>query len=414
MSNPPRLFKAASAWVIATFVAFAYGWCPARAASFASRMEDSESLSINAISPLGEVLGTTTGQGFKGGFYYGLGLDAIYDSNFLLEESDPQSEISMNVAPWISYGSDPEGGAEFSITANYHPVLRTYMENPDYNGMDQSADVSLKIQGSKTLISAHVNYAQNSGADQIIGEFVNESLFNAGIEGSYQLAPRTSISASMTAAMSEYDDSSIEGSEIYTAYFGGYWSATERFSIGPAIRYVTATSDNTGTRNAWEFLTQAQYRLREKVQISASLGVEYATNSREEGDGSVGLTGSLAASYAISEKLAWVGAVRYITVPSPSDVDYVINNLMISTALNRQLLWGSVEMGLDFNFAIYEQVGAVSTVLENDNSMGAFLSYNRKFFLDRLDVQSRILYMVNDGQEDWSQVQVSLGLRIQF
>lgn len=416
MSNPPRISsnKAASAWVIATVAVCVPAWDPVRAASFASRMADSETVGIDAISPIGEIFESTTGPGFKGGFSYGLGVDSIYDSNFFLTEDDPESEVGINFAPWINYGTDPEGGADFSIQASYRPVIRTYMENPEYNGADHSGAVSMRIAGAKTVVSAHVNYDQNSGTDQIIGEFVNESLFSAGIDGSYQIAPRTSLSASLTAAMLDYDNDSIEGSEIYTAYIGGYWSATERFRVGPAIRYATAKSDNTGARDSWEFLVQTQYRLREKIQLAASLGVEYATNSRDEGDGSIGMTGSLAASYAISEKLGWVGSIRYVTVPSPSDVDYVINNLMISTALNRQLLRGSVGLGLDLNFANYEQVGAASSTLEDDNSMGVFLSYNRKFLLDGLDFQSKILYVINSGQEDWSQVQVSIGLGIQF
>jgi hypothetical protein len=126
------------------------------------------------------------------------------------------------------------------------------------------------------------------------------------------------------------------------------------------------------------------------------------------------MTGSLNASYAFSEKLGWVGSIRYITVPSPSDVDYVVNNLMISTALNRQLLAGSVGLGLDLNFANYEQVGSVSTILDDDNAMSVFLSYDRQFFLERLNFNSRILYAINSGQEDWSQVQVSIGLGVQF
>lgn len=413
--HPPNLsIKAANAWLIAIVATCAQAWCPVRAASFASRMADSKVMGIDAISPIGEVFESTTGQGFKGGFSYGLGVDSTYDSNFFLSEDNPESEVGINFAPWISYGTDPEGGADFSMTANYRPVIQTYMENPNYNGVDHSGDVSMRIKGAKTVISAHVNYDQSSGTDQIIGEFVNESLFSAGIDGSYQIAPRTSLSASLTASMSDYDSDSIEGSEIYTAYIGGYWSATERFSVGPAIRYVTTKSDNTGTRDSWEFLVQTQYRLREKIQLAASLGVEYSTNSRDEGDGSIGMTGGLAASYAISEKLEWVSSIRYITVPSPSDVDYVINNLMISTALNRQLLRGGVSLGIDFNLANYEQVGSVSTELEDDNTMGAFLSYSRQLFLERLNFHSKILYVINSGQEDWSQVQVTVGLGIQF
>lgn len=416
MSNSPRIFRneAASAWAIAAIGMCVPMGCPLRAASFASRIADSETVGINAISPIGEVFESTTGRGLKGGFEYGLGVDSVYDSNFFLTENDPESELGINFAPWIGYGTDPEGGADVSITANYRPVIRTYMENSDFNGVDQSGGVSMRIKGSKTVISARVNYDQSSGADRIIGEFVNESMFSAGIEGSYQIAPRTSVSASVTAAISDYDNNSIVGSDIYTAYVGGYWSATERISVGPAIRYVTSKSDNTGTRDSWQLLMQAQYRLREKIRLSAALGVEYATNSRDEGNGSAGLTGSLAASYAISEKLGWVSSIRYITVPSPSEVDYVINNLMISTALSRQLLRGSIGLGLDLNIANYEQVGTAFTTLEDDNSMGAFLSYQRKFLLDRLDFQSRIHYVINNGEEDWSQVQVSVGLGVQF
>jgi hypothetical protein len=416
MSNPLRFDgnKTASTWVIATLIAWSLAWCPAQAASFASRIADSETVGINALSPIGEVFESTTGRGFKGGFEYGLGVDSVYDSNFFLTENDPESELGINFAPWIGYSTDPEGGADVSFTANYRPVIRTYMENSDFNGVDQSGGVSMRIKGSKTVISARVNYDQSSGADRIIGEFVNESMFSAGIEGSYQIAPRTSVSASVTAAISDYDNNSIVGSDIYTAYIGGYWSATERISVGPAIRYVTSKSDNTGTRDSWQFLMQAQYRLREKIRLSAALGVEYATNSRDDGNGSAGLTGSLAASYAISEKIGWVSSIRYITVPSPSEVDYVINNLMISTALSRQLLRGSIGLGIDLNIANYEQVGTAFTTLEDDNSMGAFLSYQRKFLLDRLDFQSRIHYVINNGQEDWSQVQVSVGLGVQF
>lgn len=414
MSNSPRIFrnKAASAWAI-------IGMCLPmgsllRAASFASRIADSETVGINVISSIGEVFESTAGQGLKGGFGYGMGVDSMFDSNFFLTESNPASELNVNYLPSISYGTDPEGGADISFTANYRPVIRTYLENSNLNGVDQSGDVSMKIEGSKTVISSHIQYDQSSGVDRIIGKFVNETLFSAGVEGSYQIAPRTSLSASLTASISDYDNNSIVGSDIYTAYICGYWSATERFSVGPAIRYSTAKSNNTGTRDSRELLIQAQYRLREKIQFAAALGVEYATNSRDEGNGSVGLTGNISAIYAISEKIRWISSVRYITVPSPSDVNYVINNLMISTALNRQLLRGSVGFGLDLNIANYEQVGTASTSLKDDNNMGVFLSYDRKLLMERLDFQSRIIYAINHGQENWSQVQVSIGLGVQF
>jgi hypothetical protein len=372
-----------------------------------------DSLGLIGIVPSGEGMDFNLTEGLKGGFVYGMGIDSVYDSNLFLTEDDTEGELSTNLSPRISYMSDPEGGAPIKLTANYTPVYRSYLENSDLNEFDQSGEVTLRAEGSKTVIAAYGRYSELSGTDRLTGQFVNGSLFTLGLQGSYQVAPRTSLSASWKAAMSDYGTSSIVGSDIYTSHIGGYWSATERFSFGPSIRYSTAESDLSGTRDAWAVFAQAKYKVGERIQIIGSLGLEHASNSRE-GDSTLGLTGDLAANYAISEKWMWGNAIQYVTVPSPTETNYVINNLSISTVLNRQLLRATLGFGLELNVSEYEGVGTVATNLGTEDNLSTFVSYRRKFFLDRVDFESQIRYSVNDGQEDWSQLQISAGLEVQF
>lgn len=414
MFRPPsRTTKSKTAIVIAGMSCIQM-WCSAAVESLTLRVADVDPLGLANVVLGGDALDLGMENGIKGDFSYGLGVSSVYDSNFFLSEDDPESEFSANFSPWINYRSDPEGGARVSFTANYSPVMRAYMQNPDLKGTDQNGNVSMTVSGTKTVVSLYMAYNEVSGTDRLTGGFVNGSLLTTGIQGSYQIAPRTSLFASWTAATSEYGSDSIVGSDIYTAQIGGFWSATERFSFGPAIRYSVTESDNTGTRDAWALYMQARYRVGERIQIIGSLGLEHAKNSNDSENSTVGLTGGLTANYAINERWGWTNGIQYVTVPSPTESSYMINNLSISTALSRQLLRATVGMGLDLNISDYEEVGSVGTDLGTEHNLGAFISYQRELFSERLAFESKFRYAVNDGAVDWSQFQLSAGLIIQF
>ncbi len=132
-------------------------------------------------------------KGLKGDVAYGASLNSAYDSNFFLREDNPESEFSTILAPWIKYQSDPEGGAPISLTANYSPVARAYWHNSDFNDVDQSGSGSLTFTGSKSTVSLFARYDELAGTDRLTGEFVNGYVLSAGIQGSHQIAPRTSL-----------------------------------------------------------------------------------------------------------------------------------------------------------------------------------------------------------------------------
>lgn len=392
-------------------------WNSAHAQDFTTRV--GESIPFNLGGPLSlddsSLLGWTLSleDGIKGGFYYDLGIGSTYDSNFRLEEENTEDEFITLITPRIRYTTDPEGGAPVTVSASYLPVYRSYLENSDLNGLDQSADVSIRAVGAKTVVAATLRYSEVSATDRLTRSFVTGSLLNLGITGTYQIAPRTLISANTTFAMSDYSGSSATGFDIYSARLGALWAASERLNIGPSIRYSISKSDNSENLEAWAAFAEMQYRAGERIRIVASLGVE-RTSIDDWCSCAIGATGGLSASYKINERWFWKNSVRYVTVPSPTETDYVINNLGMSTSLTRELLRASVSFGIDLNISEYEQIDEQQDDIDSENNLAAFISYNRQLFTERLDFQSTLRYAVNDGGVDWNQLQLSVGLLLKF
>ncbi len=382
--------------------------------NFTMQVTNSDPLGLRSIIPGSEALDFGVTNGIKGDFRYGLAATATYDSNFFITADDEKSEFSTTLMPYLNYRSDPEGGARVSINANYTPMMRGYWHNSDLNGVDQTGDVSLRIEGSKTLIKAFALYTQVSGADRLTGTFVTGTLLNTGVQATYQVAPRTMLMGNLSAAMSDYDTTGSVGSDIYTTEIGSYWSYTERLSFGPAVRYLITDSDNIGTRDAYSLSLQGQYLLGERIRIMGSLGLEYASNSGEDEESTIGPTGYLMARYEFNERWSWSNDIRYAVVPSPSETGYIVNNLSASSVLNRNFTRGSVQVGLDYNLSLYESVGLVTGNVSDENNISVFLGYQRNFFSDRMAFNSKVGYSVNDGGISWSQFQWLTGLSVSF
>jgi len=412
MSASPRCFPEKTA-IVAVFVLI-QTCCITHAQDFTIRFANLNPFEVNGPLPFGEPFGLAEGKDFKGGVNYGVGLHSTYDSNFFQTSSNRESEFSTILSPHLAYSTDPEGGARIQMSADYSPVARAYRNNPHFNGVDQSANVSMVIYGSRTVISAYAGYTQESGNDRFANEFVTGSALGVGIRGSYQLAPRTSVFANWAPSSVDYGDGSVIGSSGYSLSLGGWWAATEYFSLGPNLSYVTINSDNTGTRDSWRTSVQASYKMAESILVAASLGLQYSQNSRESKSGSTDLTGSLNASYQINELWWWSSSIQSGIVPSPTQTNYLINNWSISSSLNRSLVIGSIGVGVDMAFSNYEQVGAVQTPQGAEDNLSAVLTYSRPIFGNRLGFNSSVRYVVNSGQKDWSQIQMNIGLSMGF
>jgi len=350
----------------------------------------------------------------KGGISYHMGLEAIYDSNFFLEESDAQDELIFQATPIISYGSDPEGGALCSIQLEYAPVFKAYWENSDLNDVNHNFGGVFKYTGGRLAVTAYFRYHQLSGSDRLAEGYVEGSILNYGIVGSYQVAPRTTVDVTLGAASSDYDTGQ-QGADTYSMSVGANWLYSERLSVGPLFRYSRTEADSTGSRDSYALLVQARYLFEERTRISASLGVEKFSDSDSDTDDSqVGITGDLTASYAITERLGWSGTIRYATIPSPSTDDYFVQDLTIATELTRQLKYGSVGLGIAWSNSMYDAVDDLAADHEDDMYTSVTLSYSRDIFSERGTIDTSVSYAFNDGDREYSRWLVSLGVNFRF
>jgi hypothetical protein len=384
------------------------------AQNFSMQVANPDPLGLRSVLLSGDDTISGLTDGIKGGFATGAAFQAIYDSNFFLREDDPTSELSASLSPFLNYTSDPEGGAPMKLTANYSPAILLYSENSDLNGIDHSGNIRFLLQKPKTSLSAFVNYSEISGTDRITREFVNGALFGAGIQATYQIAPRTSIQSDSTVSISDYGSGAVEGARIFSTQVSGFWNATERLSFGPALGYSRAESDNIDSRDAYSFSMQAKYLVGSKIRLRGNLGLEHAANEGVGEEDTLDLIGGLEASYSINERWSWNASLQYATIPSPTDQGFLVNNLAISSSLSRSLNYGSLGFGAEMNLSTYERVGSNNTNIEDDNTLGLFISYRRPLFLERVGFDSSLIYSVNDGNEDWSRVRVSAGLVVTF
>lgn len=399
---------------ISTLAPLALFNCLASAQDFTTRVGNSNPLGIGSFVPTGSVLDTSLGikGNFKGQFLYGIGANTVYNSNFFLSEDDEESEVTLQASPWITYLSDPEGGAPISLTANYAPTFQAFVENSDRNGVDHTADFTLKFTGSRSEISLFGSFAQASATDELTREFVNGSLFTGGFRAIRQIASRTSMNAGWSFAMSDYGTADIEGAQINSVYLGGLWAATERLGVGSTLRYSLAQSDTITDQGSWALLLDARYKASERIWLSASLGPQFTADS---GSGSsIGLAGDAAARYLINERWTWKNSLLAVTVPSPSETEYVVNNITFSTGLQRALLRGTIEAGLDFRLSQYEEVGAATAAPDDEQNVRMFMNYGRPLFSERLGFNGRVSYALNEGEADWSRLEVSMGLDVAF
>lgn len=409
--SPPRR----KTWIAA--LALIGPWCAVSyAQNFSVMVTNPDPLGLGNFVP--DLITTDLGVNgnLKGDFRYGLGVQSVYSSNFFQAEDNAEGEFSIYVNPWLSYTSDPEGGAPFSLAGNYRPSGRYYVENGDLDGWDQSGDVSLSFVGAKTQVSVFGSYNQASGVDLLTGEFLESTITAGGIRANRQIAPRTSLDASWTVSKSEYGSSDNVGADVYTTILGGYWAATERLSFGPTLRYTASNSDNIGSSDAWALMAAVRYRMGERFFLSAALGPEYVKFSGDGGDddSTVNVAMNFTASYMIDERWSCSGSIVTALAPSSSQQDTVINNWAISAAVNRKLVRGVLSGGLDCNISGDSEVSSADEVFNKQQNWGAFIQYQRPFFSDRIGFNSELRYVVNTGSSDWQEVQISAGLDVSF
>lgn len=390
------------------------------------------------------------------GFVFGAGVSGSYDSNLYLEDDDfAEDDFIGTLSPWVRYSSAPPGGAEWILTGQYSPFFRGYLDHSDLNGVDQSGQLNLTYQGAVARLAARMAYSDITSANRYYdsGRTATER-FNFDLGGSYKISDLTSLAAKLN--YGTYSTGNSGDTESALAQVTAYWQTTPLIKVGPSFRWARNDSDRYGTTDSAGLLVVADYDITELIHLNGSAGVEQVDDSRTSGD-ETNFTGGLTASYQAPDLPwsvradLWYGKVQQFTVnsrygsggdspfsgslsvryepaeqwsvdlmtryesfPSPSDINYSINDLSFLLLVNRQLSTGSLRMGGSVSFSEYDEVGTVITPREDQDTFGAFLSHRMGIFEERFILDNTLRYSNNSGNRDWSRWQLSTGLNYVF
>jgi hypothetical protein len=385
-----------------------------QAQDFTLQVADADPLGLGAFIPgAGFELADGLTDGIKGDLMTALKAGTVYHSNFFLSDGGEDDEWAFTLAPTLRYVSDPEGGAEKSITLSYHPVGRSYAENSTLDGIDHSGDLTFQWRGAKSSLAAFARYNELSASDRLTGEFVSGSLITTGLRLTRQLAPYTRANAGFSAGISDYSGGGHQGAEVYSVYGGALWQATARTHFGGTLRGTVTESGTIATREALAVLVEARHQSGERVWFSGSLGPEFARTG-DGGEDSLRLSGELSARVALGERWTWTSSLRSASVPSPSETQYLVNDIGLVTKLRRQLLHGWLGGGLEYHFSDYQNLGGATALRSDEHNAAVFLSYGRPLFSERATGDISVRHAVNNGQVDWQQWQVSAGVSLAF
>ncbi|MEP4078146.1 hypothetical protein [Haloferula sp.] len=352
---------------------------------------------------------------FKGGFYSGMTASTYYDSNLFLDTFNEKAEVYFQLEPWLAYRSDPDGGATCSMELLYAPIARVFWDEPHLDTWDHAGSASFRYRGGKTDILSYISYAEVSGPDRLAGGYVSGTVFSYGMRGSYQIAPKTMLVGAWRYAESDYDTPGRAGTDYFTADIGFDWTSGRRIGLGAAIQYSNQQSLTIGERESWALVGNMSYQVTDRIDLEASLGIEFAENSRIGGGSDVGPLGKMKLTYRLSERWRWNALIRYRQVPSPGNINYLVNDLLLSTSLTRYLHVGEIEGGVAYSNSQYESVGIGAPLAsDKEQNLYLFLGYRRPIFSERLDFSTMISYTSNTGLRDWDQLQLSVGLTAEF
>lgn len=350
-------------------------------------------------------------DGFKGQVGVQLDVEAIHDSNLFLTPVGRESDTRLEVTPTIFYDSDPEGGARYRIFGGYSPTIKTYWNNSNLNTIDHSASVNFQFRSARTEVTAYLVGNQFSGADRFNSGFVEGRLIKGRTRVRYRVAPRTVLRGEVAARILDYDSGVNQGFDRYGAEFGMDWSATQRLQLGPAIRYEHTESNTTGTLKALSLLGRASFFEDDRFNWFAVAGLEFSDASRGGGN-DVRFTGKLRLHYPVNDRWDLFARMGYARLPSSNSINYIVDDWSMSVFVVRNLNRGQIETGVDFGYSDYNLIGASPVILQDETYFSGYLKYKRKFYNERVALETLARYSTADRNGGWNQWLLSAGLSI--
>ena len=246
--------------------------------------------------PVPQTTPTTTGQGTTGQGTTGQGTTGQGTTPpvppYKPEPRPDGEDYVFSVAPALAFRSI---GALWHVGFNYSPSYLFYVNNDDYNGFNHALSAELAYTGPKLNAALTGSYSLTRGVNRYYGsQFLEQAGYSSGLRANYKLSPKTSIDASLSYSSTEPQDNpesdaetgSYGGTGSISANLSALWKPTPLITVGPGLRYMIQEGDLQNERTSIGPTLRLGYELGRKVNLNATVGLEFV----EFGDGVVNRT----------------------------------------------------------------------------------------------------------------------------
>ena len=238
--------------------------------------------STSELSPWFEGMSDLAEQSIKSsawGLHYGITTSYEYDDNFTLGRptifppggySEGDTSI-VSVSPYavLTYG-EPGHGVDFQL--RYSPEYRWYSNENLDPSLNHTLSADLGINGTRSRVTVGLSYSHTEGANIEVGDLVTADLIGLQIGASYDISDKTSVGATVSTQISEYDifnSFSIFGVGLYADY-----AVTPKTRLGLGVGYDHTEQKRNQAADAFNLNLRLNWAATAKMGVFGSFGVE--------------------------------------------------------------------------------------------------------------------------------------------
>ncbi len=189
--------------------------------------------------------------------------------------------------------------AEWSYGVTYSGGYNEYFSQAELSGYNHSAAAIASYQGGPLSASLSLGFGDGSGANRDYAAVVNELSLSCGLNASYRISPKTSITTNFSTSLTSASGGGASDTGSFEAGLGASWRYSPLLDFGPGFRYTYTAGDIGESRTSIGPTLSANYNLRSKVSLNSQVGLNFAEyENGESADPS--LSTSIALNYKAS------------------------------------------------------------------------------------------------------------------
>lgn len=214
------------------------------------------------------------GEELVSGLRLGAGLTFFHDTNpgqAPGTSEDPEDgSAALTFAPTLSWlGENTRWRSELSAKAGYNE----YLDGGQYSGGNYSFAGSTAYDGGRWDLVARFRHAYADGVNRYYAASVSQMSYGAGMEGSYELSPKTSLRVSWDSSWS-VPDGGFGATENHVSSISALWRYSPRLRFGPGVALKSASGDIQERRDSVGPMMTVAYDLSRKISIQGTLGID--------------------------------------------------------------------------------------------------------------------------------------------